>query len=293
MTDRALGADYSEWDNDVSTPQNVNFQKALANGITFSYIKASQNYADRDFLINWNNAKQAGMPRGAYHFLDWRTSELNQAKLFVGLLGNDPGELPPVVDFEMQDGAPEKAVCQGKLWNFVQYVEQAIGKKPMIYTGYFYWLEHTDANAGWEKYKLWLAWYADETVIKVPPPWKKWTFWQYTCQGDGIKYGAESKSLDMNVFNGTVAELKAFIGNSTPLPDPPIPVPDPNTQAATCNPNVRSFADSSSPANIIGMLTKGNRVIVDNIQPYWKHFIPMPGFPMGGWVWGAYLAPVS
>ncbi len=45
-------------------------------------------------------------------------------------------------------------------------------------------------------------------------PWKSagktWTFWQYTQNGDGLAYGAESKSIDLNWFNGDLDALKKF-----------------------------------------------------------------------------------
>jgi hypothetical protein len=70
-------------------------------------------------------------------------------------------------------------------------------------------------------------------------PWKSmgktWTFWQWTSNGDGLAYGAESKSIDLNWFNGTLDELYALANTSQPSPTPtptpsptPIPGNDPN-----------------------------------------------------------------
>ncbi|MCJ7520184.1 MAG: hypothetical protein MUO42_11020, partial [Anaerolineaceae bacterium] len=63
-------------------------------------------------------------------------------------------------------------------------------------------------------------------------PWKSnkkpWKFWQYTNQGDGLAYGAESKAIDLNWFNGTLDDLKKLAsgsGGTTP-PPPPTTKPD-------------------------------------------------------------------
>jgi lysozyme len=211
--DRALGCDVSFWDT------KVDFSKMLANGAAFCYIKASQLTQDNKFSTFWQDAKKAGLPRGAYHYLDWRMSELTQAKLFVEAMAGDWGELPPVCDFEMRTGAPDPGVMRGKLWNFLQYVEKATGRIPMIYTGYYYWTEFGTPDVGWLKYPLWLAWYADESVIKVPKPWGAWKFWQYSDRGDGHAFGCESAGLDMSWFSGTVRELLEF-ANQNPKPQP-------------------------------------------------------------------------
>jgi lysozyme len=138
-------------------------------------------------------------------------------------MGGDWGELPPVCDFEMTTYAPEPAVANGKLWNFLQALERITGKIPMIYSGYFYWHYYGTSNIGWAKYPWWLPWYESEASIATsmayynyPMPWKKWTFWQYTGNGNGPQYGSTGLSMDMNYFNGTIEELKIFAGTTPP-----------------------------------------------------------------------------
>lgn len=213
---RAHGIDVSVWQDANSTPQKVNFDKAVLNGADFVFIKASQLILDEDFIWNWKAAKDSGLLRGAYHYLDWRKSELEQAKLFCDVLAADPGELPPVCDFEERRNAPPADIARGKLWNFVTYVEKQLGKVPMIYTGYYYWYEFGSIAEAWAKYPLWLAWWAKESVVKVPKPWKKWTFWQYGEKGDGLAFGCESKQVDVNWYNGTREELYAWANPQQP-----------------------------------------------------------------------------
>ena len=58
-----------------------------------------------------------------------------------------------------------------------------------------------------------------------PRDYDKWTFWQYTENGDESKYGVTvgAKGIDESVFNGTLAELLSFANLDDPIPPPPSP----------------------------------------------------------------------
>ena len=225
------GIDVSHWQNDKSTPQKMNFTKARAAGAKFVFIKVSERGGmDEDFIYNWKTAKAAGIPRGGYHFLRWDISAILQARIFCELLKDDPGELPPVADFEapIKDG---KYPSNALLAAFLEAVESILGKRPMIYTSPGFWNSYGKNkitgrfDASWSYYPLWIAHYTTAAAPQVPEPWKSlalsnaegskpWLFWQYTPVGDGLKYGAESKGLDMNWFNGTQKELDKLTNNS-------------------------------------------------------------------------------
>jgi hypothetical protein len=201
-----------------------------------------------------------------------------------------------VVDFECPWNIPEKAVCDGKLWNFVSYVERTLGKTPMIYTGFYFWQDHTFCGPSWAKYPLWLAWYAPENVIRVPPPWSKWTIWQYTGNGPGPQYGSEGLSLDMDWFNGTPEELSAFIHGEPPVPPAPAPVPTYPQYLTLVGVNVRSGPTDISP--VIGTLPADATISVDTIDAYhgrshYSSYSGKPGEPPAGWVWTAYTKLVA
>ena len=302
---RVLGCDTSFWNGKMA------YGKMKSAGAEFVYVKASQMTIDTQFKNYWPAAKDAGLLRGAYHYLDWRMSEMVQAKMFCDLLKDDPGELPPVCDFESQYMAPEPAVANGKLWNFLQEVEQRLGRVPMIYTGYYYWLQYSTPNIGWAKYPLWLAWYAPENWVKVPPPWAKWTFWQYTGNGNGPQYGSQGLSMDMNWFNGDIAALRAFANSQivppvTP-PTPPQPAQPPHSAICpTCgqlwpstpvlypvyrvktgkNPLVH-YPNYSSPTS--QYIMAGTLVNIDTQSCGYGHMQPITGFPEGGWLWMEFL----
>jgi lysozyme len=211
---RATGVDISHWNDAPGTTQRIDFVK-MATKADFVFIKASQNVPDSDFVYNWGAARAAGLLRGAYHYLDFSTSVNAQVDLFISLLKNDTGELPPIIDVEQ---APPPSNMTALLRYFCDTIESELHVIPALYTGYYYWMAYGSQDEYWKKHPFWLAWWADESVIKVPPPWDKWTFWQYTNKGIGADYGVESAQIDLDYFNGTVDELRAMVAPKPPLP---------------------------------------------------------------------------
>jgi len=209
-----LGIDISRWQDDNSTPQMMDFNKSRNAGAHFAFIKASQStWMDSDIIQNWQHAKDAGMPRGAYHFLDWTTTGTAQGRFFAGVLKNDSGELTPVIDFECRTNNQGKKIATAELYAICNTVELALGRQVMIYTGPSYWREFWDGTH-YDYFASRPLWIANYEVAKpsIPTPWKTWTFWQYTSKGDGLKFGAESKDLDMDYYNGTIDEFRAAFG---------------------------------------------------------------------------------
>ena len=236
------GIDISHWQDDKSTPQKMDFKKAAAAGAKFVFIKVSERGSiDRDFEYNWDSAREAGLLRGGYHFLRWDLTGLVQARIFSELLRDDPGELPPVADFE----APRKGSrypSNALLEQFLHEVETKLDRKPMLYTSPGYWNIHgrnkitKQFDQKWAYFPLWVAHYKKNFQAGVSKPdemepWKsmgkKWAFWQYTAVGDGPKYGAESKGIDLNWFNGTLQELNDFAYGAAPAPAPTPPIVTP------------------------------------------------------------------
>ncbi len=219
MTFNIVGVDISKWDDAYETPQKINFEKMKAAGAAFVYFKVSQsNWADRVFLSSWQDAKTAGLLRGGYHYLDWTCSAVTQAIAFTKFLKPDPGELPPVCDFEHKP-VPDGVDPRAELLAFLTHVEDGMGRVPAIYTSPGYWREFGSSSLSWSRFSLWVANWTSSPKPTIPLPWKSYIFWQYTCQGDGIAYGAESKSIDLNRFNGTMEELNTLAG----IVNPPTP----------------------------------------------------------------------
>ena len=57
----------------------------------------------------------------------------------------------------------------------------------------------------------------------LPSNFDTWVFWQFSADGNGRgpEFGASSKSIDLNYFNGDLAAFNAYIGEppQNPYPD--------------------------------------------------------------------------
>ena len=209
------GIDVSYWDAGIDWP------KVRATGQRFVFVKATEadTYQDPTFDDNWFGAKSAGILRGAYHFFRCNVDAKKQADYFINYFQsfNDNGELPPVLDLETNDNQKkEKIIPAAKIW--LDRVEAALGKKPIIYSGYYFLQDYlSEAGGGppmWAKdYPLWIAQYPNQytpgMVPSLPRGWFKWTIWQYSEKGviNGI-----NADVDLNLFNGTLEELYKFAG---------------------------------------------------------------------------------
>ncbi len=209
------GIDVSYWDAGIDWP------KVRATGQRFMFAKATEGdfYADPTFDDNWSGAKSAGLLRGAYHFFRCNVDPKKQATKFIDYVKsmNDNGELPPVLDLESNDGqVKDKVISRVKTW--LDLVEAAFGKKPIIYSGQFFLQDFlSEAGGGppaWAKdYPLWLAQYPNNYVEGsqpfLPRGWYKWTFWQFSEKG--MVNGINAK-VDMDLFNGSLEDLYKLAG---------------------------------------------------------------------------------
>ncbi|MBL8595351.1 MAG: glycoside hydrolase, partial [Devosia sp.] len=132
--------------------ENVDFAAAQRDGISFVFMKATQgkDYIDPNFAANWERARVAGMPRGAYHFMNWCSPAAEQAAWFAAMVPPDPYALPPVLDLEWQNGSscrPNKNRDEtlAKVRTMLEAMERHSGKLPIIYTDINF---HRDILAG-------------------------------------------------------------------------------------------------------------------------------------------------
>lgn len=154
-------------------------------------------FVDPRFNENWKAAGDAGIRRGAYHFLNGAGGTKGgeeEADFFLTAIEKAGGwryehDLLPIVDVEFPVNA--KRFDPEQLMGFLDYFgENAVTSlcKPIIYTGKWYW----DAIGGAElalvsDHMLWLAAYVD-TVPPPPRPFTEVAIWQFTDKGriDGI-----------------------------------------------------------------------------------------------------------
>ena len=77
--------DYPIHGIDVSKFQgDIDWNAVASSGVKFAWIKATEggDHADERFQANWEGAKAAGVPRGAYHFVYWCRPPMEEMAFF-------------------------------------------------------------------------------------------------------------------------------------------------------------------------------------------------------------------
>ena len=187
---------------DVSHYQGVvDWPKVKAAGVSFAFAKATEGLrtVDPQFAANWEQMKEAGVVRGAYHFFHPDEDAMGQATRFLSVVTPGSGDLPPVLDVEIAEGV-EPAALAGDVRVWLDAVEKAVGAAPILYSGKAF--VTADLPSGFARYPLWLAEYTDAEP-SAPGEWERWTFWQHSQSGrvDGV-----SGDVDLDIFAGSAGD---------------------------------------------------------------------------------------
>jgi lysozyme len=199
------GIDISKYQGDID------WHRVRAAGIDFAFIKATEggDHSDERFLDNWRAAKQAGVPRGAYHYYYFCRSAAEQASWFISNVPRDGSALPPVLDMEW---TPKSRTCtfrptpdevRTEARRFLQALTAYYGKRPVIYTTVDFYRDNELGRI--EGYHFWLRSVAGHPASVYPD--QHWAFWQYT--GTGVVSGIDGPT-DLNVFAGSHAQWRAW-----------------------------------------------------------------------------------
>jgi lysozyme len=198
---------------DVSRYQGrIDWAAARDAGTQFAFIKATEggDYVDPRFWENWQGARRAGVPRGAYHFMYWCRPAHEQALWFKRNVPADPEALPPVLDLEWNGHSqtcPFKASREAALEAIklmLDEMERHSGKRPIIYTDITF---HRDILQGeFHDYPHWVRSTAAEPHERYAN--RRWTMWQYTTTG---RVPGVEGDVDRNAFYGGEAEWATFL----------------------------------------------------------------------------------
>jgi lysozyme len=192
---------------DVSHHQGViDWRAVAADDVAFVYVKASEGADSRDplFLQNWQGARHAGLPVGAYHYFTFCRSGEVQAANFLAAVPHVADALPPAVDLEYLGNCalrPDGRTFSRELEAFLMDVEQREEKPAIFYvTPEFY----QAYGAYLPPRRLWAR-----SIVREPPAALGWTLWQYHSRGH--VHGVVGP-VDLDVFS---ADRRAFSAFST------------------------------------------------------------------------------
>lgn len=170
--------------------------------VEFVFIRSTcgHNKKDCKFDYNWENAKEKGLIRGAYHYYRPNENSEIQAKNFIKNVKLEKGDLPPVLDIESHSKVQSTKKLITGLKNWCNIIEDYYGVKPIIYCteGFFNWHFKED----FKDHILWIGKYNKKYQPSVG---KDWNFWQHS---EKAKVEGYSYHIDANVFNGSIEELK-------------------------------------------------------------------------------------
>jgi len=184
----------------------ADFDAVKAAGIAGIIHKATEgvSFADKLYANRRGPALDAGLLWGAYHFLR-------------------PGPIAAQVDFFLKVAAPDDttllaldhedqrvALIDAK--EFPLRVEDAVGRKPVLYSGSVIKEQLGSRIDGYlAAHRLWLAQYGPRPVTprNWPIPW----LWQFTGDGLGPKPhsvpGIVGSGIDINSYEGDAVQLAA------------------------------------------------------------------------------------
>ncbi len=211
-------AEYTIHGIDVSKYQgDIDWQAVKESGVAFAFIKATEggDNMDAKFQRNWEGARAAGVPRGAYHFVYWCRPPHEEIAQFKRVAPADPDALPPVLDVE---ATPTSKSCKRTLYReevladmrqMLEDMERHYGKKPIIYTSvdFYQAILHSDALS---EYPIWVR--STKYHPQVRYGSRKWTFWQY--RSDGSVPGITG-AVDQNAFHGDHETWKKWLKENT------------------------------------------------------------------------------
>ena len=187
--------------------------------------KASQGLgSDRKYVARRAAAKARGYLWGSYHLLT-TADPTAQVDHYLGIVGTDPAEAR-AIDIECLAAS---STCQSAAFKVtVEDVEKAIarikdktGRLPLLYVNDAVRKVLSDRFAGKPELagiKLWYARFkSDITGVFPDRQWQTYVLWQFSseinCKAkpDPCPYRVPGtgSDMDLNVFNGTVEQLKA------------------------------------------------------------------------------------
>ncbi|WP_460673180.1 glycoside hydrolase family 25 protein [Larkinella ripae] len=164
--------------------------------LQFVFVKATEGatLVDRRFKHNWQEARKAGLKRGAYHFYHPKRDPEKQASNFIKTVSLQSGDFAPVLDLERNDKGrvpADQLIADIRIW--LERVEAHYGTKPIIYVNRHFYMLYIANN--FDEYPLWIADYSSDHPHKFKAD--HLYFWQHNEKGsvDGIR-----GKVDFNVF---------------------------------------------------------------------------------------------
>jgi hypothetical protein len=152
-----------------------------------------------------------------------------------------------VLDNEVSNGE-ENDIITNVVWRCFDIMKERSDPMPLNYTRQTWFDWHVDAWDDWKQYKLFAARYDNYKYPYLTSPWSdgrykfrdydEWFIWQAYADHppnlQGERYGVDSKSIDLDVFNGTKEELLVYLKGDVIEPPEPLTLEKRVERLETC-----------------------------------------------------------
>ena len=158
----------------------------------------------------WNHQQIAanGLRRGAYHFLDPHLNGAAQAGYFTAEFAKLGLTATDMLWLDNETAGSSPAAVSACARAFMAELDKLAPHNPRgVYT-YIDFARSGNCD-GLSRYPLWLAYPAQAAPVP-PPPWHVWCLWQW----------GQRNGTDADAFNGTAAEMDAWIASFAPKAGP-------------------------------------------------------------------------
>ena len=276
-----IGIDTSKWDPIVDWKRYT---------WDFAFIKASEGVVPDRVYKPQMTAARGYTIRSPYHFFRVYIDPVEAAKRFVDVIGDDPGELPPVLDLEAHNGDPKNVGPRALKW--IDTVYNLTNRMPITYTSEgFATTEDVDLYkyTDFKHSPLWLAQYPwdrittrwseiqrEQKIMQLlqipeayrwPPPIAPWSNvrviqWTAKCKPvyvPGYPLGVK-EAVDINFYPGTIMDLFTEFKIGTV----PTPNEDDMTDSIT---TLTAFLKDLQPANLRAGAGLNQRIITTLTGP--------------------------
>jgi lysozyme len=273
--DSVFGIDISHYTKDnCGCPMNWDLVASKKIVFVYSKVSDSNRFTDPAFESYWRGLENhPKIYRGAYHFLRPEADPVAQAKYYLALIDKagkmQPRDLPPGLDLEWTNlpsdpldedrhhdawmhTEPDEIISKVLKW--LEYVKNATGRTPIIYTNAYWWtrrIKDEKKIKAFEKYPIWISDYSKgglATEIPTVPNKAEWLMWQFSSSGDvsqaGIRFPTalpRDEWMDVSIVPGTLDDFRrkfnlppigpdaiaAKPADPIPVTPPPIPTPPP------------------------------------------------------------------
>lgn len=277
------GIDVSKWQG------TIDWAKVAKSGVSFAILRAGygrvSSQKDPTFEDNYNNAKAAGIPVGAYHYSYAKNvaAAKQEAEVFLSWIKGKQFEYP--VAFDIEEGSVfnlGKNTVSEIIDAFCSAVEAA-GYYVCVYTNKN-WLDNVVSAEIKSKYDIWLAQWTS-----TPSYNGAYGIWQYTSSGtvEGIsgrvdldiaykEYPSIMKSKGLNGFTSTPATnpstQKYKAGDSVQLNNTPIYVSSTSKKVAAYKSGTFYIYDNNVINNRMRITNAKSRVgkkpVSENVTGY-------------------------